>query len=197
MLDWEGNFLSALDRLWRGGGIVSVVLFIIAYVIYGSQPKVGASAVELSSFYDGNRTRILIATIILGFAVLFLMWFAAALSTVLRDAGQGTWATAATAASAALGAVFFVWRWLWIVGRAVTIIVVSKSTIKVPRQVTISVITLLVRSTSLIIPSNLSRVYSLYVHVFHKKTLRPAKNRLEMDYLAKALTAGSSVSSAY
>ena len=108
MLDWEGNFLSALDRLWRGGGIVSVVLFIIAYVIYGSQPKVGASAVELSSFYDGNRTRILIATIILGFAVLFLMWFAAALSTVLRDAGQGTWATAATAASAALGAVFFV-----------------------------------------------------------------------------------------
>jgi hypothetical protein len=32
---------------------------------------------------------------------------------------------------------------------------------------------------------------------FTKKTLRPAKNRLEMDYLAKALTAGSSVSSAY
>src|SRR5258708_15779180 len=91
----------------------------------------------------------------------------------------------------------FVWRWLWIVGRAVTIIVVSKSTIKFPRQVTLSVITLLVRSTSLIIPCNLSRVYSLYVHVFHKKTLRPAKNRLEMDYLTKALTAGSSVSSAY
>jgi len=37
----------------------------------------------------------------------------------------------------------------------------------------------------------------LYVHVFHNKKLRPAKNRLEMDYLAKALTSGSSVSSAY
>jgi hypothetical protein len=96
------------ERIWRAIGIVSVVLFIIAYVISGSQPKVGASAVELSSFYDGNRTRILMATVILGLAVLFLLWFAAALSGVIRDAGQAVWATAATASSAALGAVFWV-----------------------------------------------------------------------------------------
>ena len=30
------------ERIWRAIGIVSLVLFIIAYVIYGSQPKVGA-----------------------------------------------------------------------------------------------------------------------------------------------------------
>jgi hypothetical protein len=36
-----------------------------------------------------------------------LLWFAAALSTDLRDAGKGGWATAATASSAALGAVLF------------------------------------------------------------------------------------------
>ena len=65
-------------------------------------------AVELSSFYDGNRTRILMATVILGLAVLFLLWFAAALSGVIRDAGQAVWATAATASSAALGAIFWV-----------------------------------------------------------------------------------------
>lgn len=100
MFSWE--------RIWRAIGIVFAVLFIIAYVIYGSQPNVGASAVELSSFYDGNRTRILIATVILSLAVLFLLWFAAALSGVIRDAGQGTWATAATASSAALGAIFWV-----------------------------------------------------------------------------------------
>jgi hypothetical protein len=99
VIDWERQF--------RSSGISSAVLFIIGYVISGSQPKVGASAAELVSFYDGHHTRILIATVILGFAVLCLLWFAAALSSALRDAGQGTWATAATAASAALGVAFF------------------------------------------------------------------------------------------
>jgi hypothetical protein len=69
---------------------------------------VGASADKLVSFYDGDRTRILIAAVILGINVLNLMWFAAALSTELRDAGKGGWATAATASSAALGVMFFV-----------------------------------------------------------------------------------------
>jgi hypothetical protein len=96
------------ERLWRMNGINFVVFFIIAYVIYGSQPKVGASADKLVSFYDGDRTRILIATVIFGLAVLNLLWFAAALTSTLRDAGQGGWGTAATASSAALGVVFFV-----------------------------------------------------------------------------------------
>jgi hypothetical protein len=48
MLDWE--------RMWRGSGVVSAVLLIIAFVIYGSQPKLGASAVKLVSFFDGDRT---------------------------------------------------------------------------------------------------------------------------------------------
>jgi hypothetical protein len=96
------------ERLWCSAGIQFVVLFIIAYVIYGDQPDVGASADTLVSFYDGDRTRILIATVILGIAVLNLLWFAAALASALRDAGQGGWGAAATASSAALGAVFFV-----------------------------------------------------------------------------------------
>jgi hypothetical protein len=100
MVDWERN--------WRGSGIGAVLFFVVAYVVYGSQPKVGASADKLVSFYDGDRTRILIAAVILGFAVLNLLWFAAALSSDLRDAGKGGWATAVTASSAALGVVFFV-----------------------------------------------------------------------------------------
>jgi hypothetical protein len=96
------------ERLWRSAGIQFVVLFIVAYVIYGDQPDVGASADELVSFYDGDRTRILIASFIFGLAVLNLLWFAAALASALRDAGQGGWGSAATAASAALGTVFFV-----------------------------------------------------------------------------------------
>jgi hypothetical protein len=94
--------------LWRSAGIQFVAFFIIAYVIYGNQPKIGASADKLVSFYDGDRTRILIATVIFGLAVLNLTWFAAAITAALRDAGLGGWGAAATAASAALAGVFFV-----------------------------------------------------------------------------------------
>jgi hypothetical protein len=100
MFDWERN--------WRGSGVFFVVAFIVGWIIYGSQPKVGSSAAELVSFYDGDRTRILIAATLLALNVLNLMWFAAALSSVLRDAGKGGWGTAATASSAALGGVLFV-----------------------------------------------------------------------------------------
>jgi hypothetical protein len=99
--------MSSWEQNWQAKGIGFAVFFIIAYVIYGSQPKVGASAATLVSFYDDHRTRILIAAVILGLAVLCLLWFAAALSSMLRETGQGTWATAATAASAGLGVAFF------------------------------------------------------------------------------------------
>src|SRR5215469_778918 len=98
MFSWE--------RTWRSNGISFAVFYIIAYILYGSQPQVGASAATVAAYYDGQRTRILIATVILGSAVLGLLWFTAALSSVLRDAGQGLWATAATAASAAVGGAF-------------------------------------------------------------------------------------------
>jgi hypothetical protein len=94
------------ERLWRSSGNQSVGLFIIAYLIYGYQPQVGASADALVAFYDGDRTRILIAAVFSGFAVLNLMWFAAALRTTLADAGQDGWGAAATASSAALGGLF-------------------------------------------------------------------------------------------
>jgi len=94
------------ERLWRTAGIQSIFCFIVAYIVYGHQPQVGASADALAAFYDGDRMRILIAAVFYGLAVLNLMWFAAALRTTLADAGQDGWGAAATAASAALGALF-------------------------------------------------------------------------------------------
>jgi hypothetical protein len=99
MLDWERN--------WRGAGVVFAVLIIIASVVYGSAPKAGAGADELVSFFNGDRTRSLIAAVIFCFAFLELLWFGAALSSALRDAGQGGWGAAATASSAVLGAMLF------------------------------------------------------------------------------------------
>src|SRR5438445_9299218 len=96
------------ERLWRLSGINFVAFAIIAYVIYGHQPQVGASADALGAFYDGHRTRILIAATFSGLNVLNLMWFAAALRSTLADAGQDGWGAAATASSAAVGGLFLV-----------------------------------------------------------------------------------------
>jgi hypothetical protein len=94
------------ERLWRTAGLQFVGLFIIAYLIYGNQPQVGASADSLVAFYHGDRVRILVAAVFAGLNVLNLMWFAAAIRTTLADAGQDGWGAGATASSAALGGLF-------------------------------------------------------------------------------------------
>ncbi|MGA9799329.1 MAG: hypothetical protein WBQ68_09985 [Terriglobales bacterium] len=94
------------ERLWRTAGIQSVLCFIVAYIVHGHQPQAGASADALAAFYGGDRVRILIAAVFYGLAVLNLMWFAGALRSTLADAGQDGWGAAATASSAALGAIF-------------------------------------------------------------------------------------------
>jgi hypothetical protein len=96
------------ERLWRTAGIQAVGLFIIAWIIYGYQPQVGAPAGALAAFYDGERTRILIAAALSGLALLNLLWFVAALRTTLADAGNDGWGAAATASSAMVGALFLV-----------------------------------------------------------------------------------------
>ena len=95
------------ERLWRTAGLQFVGFFIIAYLVYGNQPQVGASTDALVAFYHGDRVRILIAVVFAGLNVLNLMWFAAALRTTLAEAGEDGWGTAVTASSAALAGVFF------------------------------------------------------------------------------------------
>jgi len=94
------------ERLWRTSGIQFVGMFIIASVIYGTQPQVGAPADALAAFYHGERTRILIAVFFFGLNLLNLLWFTTAARTALADAGQDGWGAAGTAASAAFGALF-------------------------------------------------------------------------------------------
>ncbi len=95
------------ERLWRTSGLQFVGLFIVAYAIYGYQPQVGASTDALVAFYGGERTRILIAAVFSGLAILNLMWFTAALRTTFGGCGADGWGAAATASSAAFGALFF------------------------------------------------------------------------------------------
>jgi len=95
------------ERIWRMNGIAFVALSVVVFLIYGIQPGIGASQSDLASFYEGNAARILIASVIAGLNILNLMWFAAAIRTTLADAGQDGWGAAATAASSAIGAMFF------------------------------------------------------------------------------------------
>ena len=99
---------ATFDRVFRSSGVLFAVLFVVSYLIRGPQPEIGASADTLASFYGDERGRVLIGTFLLGFNLLNLLWFAAALSRDLRDAGEGIWASAATAASAVFGGVFVV-----------------------------------------------------------------------------------------
>ena len=95
---WEG--------LWRTSGIQFVIFFIAASIIYGDQPGIGAPADALVAFYAGNSTRILIAAVFSGMAVLNLLWFAAALRTALADADQDGWGAAVTTSSTAIAGLF-------------------------------------------------------------------------------------------
>jgi hypothetical protein len=95
------------ERLWRTSGLQFVGFFVIVSILYGYQPQVGASSDALLAFYNGDRTRILIAALFAGLNLLNLLWFAAALRTTLADAGQGGWGAAATTSSAAFGALTF------------------------------------------------------------------------------------------
>lgn len=78
------------DRVFRSSGVLFAVLFVVGYLIRGAQPEIGASADSLASFYVDDRGRVLVGTFLLGFNLLNLLWFAAALSRDLRDAGRGS-----------------------------------------------------------------------------------------------------------
>lgn len=100
------NTSAFWERLWRTSGVQFIALCVIAYLIYGNQPSVGASPDALAAFYHDHHSRILVAAVIFGLAVLYLMWFAAAIRVSLGDAGKDGWGAAATSSSAAVGALF-------------------------------------------------------------------------------------------
>jgi hypothetical protein len=91
------------EKMWRSAGLQFAGLFVLAYLLYGHQPSMGASPDVLTAFYSDERMKILIAAVLGGLGILNLMWFAEALKAVLTDAHQDGWGAAATAASAALG----------------------------------------------------------------------------------------------
>src|SRR4029434_950200 len=79
------------EKLWRSSGLQFVLFFVIAYAISG-----------------GGRSPSLVATFLFGYAILNLLWFAAAIRSTLSEAGQGGWGAAVTASIAAFASIYWV-----------------------------------------------------------------------------------------
>src|SRR5262249_20169348 len=92
------------EKLWRQSGLNFVLFFVLGYAVYGLQPAVGAAPDALVAFYQGGHVRILVAAFLGGMAAINLMWFTAAIRSVLADNGHDGWGGAATAASSATAA---------------------------------------------------------------------------------------------
>lgn len=83
------------DKLAAAGGILGVVLFVVAGIVYGSPPGVDEDATSVASFFDDHRDRVLCTVFLQGLGVLAILWFVPALVQTMREAGEQRLATAA------------------------------------------------------------------------------------------------------
>lgn len=83
------------DRLAAAGGIVGVVLFVVAIIVSGSPPTVDDDAQTVADFFSDNRSRVLWGVFLQGLGLLAFLWFTAALVTAMREVGEARLATAA------------------------------------------------------------------------------------------------------
>lgn len=82
------------DKLAAAGGIVAVVLFVVAILVMGAPPEISDDAATVADFFRDNRDQVLWATFLQGLGVLGIIWFIAALGAAMRNAGEGRLAAA-------------------------------------------------------------------------------------------------------
>jgi hypothetical protein len=83
------------DTLAAAGGIIGVVLFVVAGILYGSAPGVDEDAQSVADFFTDGRSQVLTAVFLQGLGVLAILWFIAALVNSMREAGESRLAAAA------------------------------------------------------------------------------------------------------
>jgi hypothetical protein len=95
------------ERWARAAGAGFVALAVAAFIVGGEAPKVGDSTDDLISYYDGDRGKVLVSSLLFAFALALFLWFAAAIANLLRESGEGR-----VAATVIAGATAFVIRHL-------------------------------------------------------------------------------------
>jgi hypothetical protein len=89
-------------------GVLFVVLVVVAFAIFGEQPKAADAAADVASFYRDDGGRVLTAVTIFGFASLALFWFVGAIANTLRRSGEGRLAATALMLVASFVALQFI-----------------------------------------------------------------------------------------
>ena len=77
------------DRIAAAGGIIGVVLFVVAILIMGQPPEISDDAATVVDFFQDNRDQVLWGGFLQGLGLIALIWFIGALGTAMRDAGEG------------------------------------------------------------------------------------------------------------
>lgn len=104
------------ERWARAAGAGFVVVVVAAFVVGGEAPKVGDSTDDLISYYDGDRGKVLVSSLLFAFALALFLWFAAAIANLLRESGEGR-----VAATVIAGATAFVTLQLALTGVAASL----------------------------------------------------------------------------
>jgi hypothetical protein len=80
---------SNWERWGRAAGAAFVVLTIAAFVVGGEPPSVGDPASDVVSYYGGDRSQILVSSVLFVLGLGFFLWFAATLANNFRERGEG------------------------------------------------------------------------------------------------------------
>ena len=94
------------DRFAASSGIVAVVGLIVGFSMTGSAPKWNASGATLARRYAAHHDSGLASVIVIGFALMALIWFAATLAAVFRRGGDDRLGSVVVAGSVAFTSIF-------------------------------------------------------------------------------------------
>jgi hypothetical protein len=93
------------ERWARASGIAFVVFAVLAFVVGGETPQVGDSIEDVVSYYDGDRSTVLVSSFLFAVGLGFWIWFAGTLANNLRERGEGRVAATIIAAVAAFATI--------------------------------------------------------------------------------------------
>ena len=97
--------MSKWDRWAAGTGIIFVALFVAGYFVAGKPPTLSDGNAKWVRFFHDHSKEVKASSMLFGLAIVAFLWFAAAVATRLREAGeQRLGATVLGGAAATAGA---------------------------------------------------------------------------------------------
>jgi len=93
------------ERWARASGIAFVVFAVLAFIVGGETPQVGDSIEKVVSYYDGDRSTVLVSSFLFAVGLGFWIWFAGTLANNLRERGEGRVAATIIGAVAAFATI--------------------------------------------------------------------------------------------